>query len=86
MRPEFCWGFKVFNFPNFFPVYGVNVTEYFNTTIVDATLEKTKKSIAVHMYGSGGKMFKIYKSERSAYRVLMEQNCPKVYEAAEEVF
>lgn len=86
MKPEFCWGFKVFDFPNFFPVWGNNVTEYFNTTTADAVLEKTLNTIAVHMYGSGGSQYKIYKSERSAYSALMQKNCPKVYEAAEEVF
>lgn len=86
MQPEYYWGFKVFPSSDFFPIHVSNTSEFFDEILTEETLKKVKNSVAVHMYSSKSSKFKIDKSNPSAYRILAEQNCPKVFAASEEIF
>lgn len=85
LKPEFCWGFKVFPKDTFYAIHWQNWNEFFdpNPAVVDAALKKTKNSIAVHVWNKLSAKQPILKSgAKTVYGILAENNCPNVFGAS----
>lgn len=85
LKPELCWGLKIYEPSAFFPIHYSKWKEFFETdpTIVKDLLKKVEDAFAIHFNNKVSYEYKISKSEpTNIYRILAEKNCPKVMEAS----
>lgn len=88
MTPEKCRGFKVYPFKEFYPIsYGFS-SDPIHPGMTEQVLEKTKNASVVHFWNSHTKRRIITKSSTTptAYEVIAEKNCPKVFQSCGEQF
>lgn len=87
MTLERCGGFKVFPPSTFFPIDYNNWAEFYDTnqSVVESTLKASQDSIAVHMWNKMSNGIKVVKSKdaKSAFQIMAQKNCPKVFDATE---
>lgn len=77
-----CCGFKIYPSKKFFPIDYSHWTDLFSTDpkIVNKTMEEVKDAIAIYLWNSFSVNKKINNSGPvSAYKMLAEINCPKVF-------
>lgn len=89
MKPEYCWGFKVFGPETFYAIYYPIWRHFFETnpTVVNSTLDKIKNSISIHVWNKLSKNEIIDKNKpKTAYGIVAEKNCPKVFESTGRYF
>lgn len=89
LKPEQCWGLKVYEPPAFFPIHHSQRKDFFetNSTKIDELLDKVENSFAVHFKNDATQKQKILKSQpTNIYRILAEKNCPKVIAASGDQF
>lgn len=83
MTPKACSDFKVHPIETFYPIYHLETIDLFNSTSsgVETTLEKVKKSPAIHLFNSYSFKYKSKYLDETVLKILAKQNCPKVLSA-----
>lgn len=88
MTPEKCRGFKVYPFQEFYPIsYGFS-SDPIDPEMTDEVLKKTKNASVVHFWNShtSGRIITKSNITPTAYEVIAETNCPKVFQSCGEEF
>lgn len=87
--PELCWGFKIFPPNIFYPIHWTKWEILFDTNekSVNEVLGAVANSITVHFWNKLSEKKVIDKANGiTAYGILAERNCPKVFEASGRYF
>lgn len=87
MMPENCWGFKVFPPNEFYAIKWSLWAHFFNANYTAETLAATQNSTAIHVWNKFSHGQQIKKATpQTAYEVIAEKNCPKVFKASGDYF
>lgn len=81
-----CTGFKVFPIEAFYAIPWPKWEHFFDPSFTESVLNRTKNSIAVHIWNrhSTGKVINV--GSKAAYAEFAEKHCPKVYKASGTYF
>lgn len=87
MTPEMCGDFRIFDRREFYAVPWQDWEQFMNEDTVDKVSNETEKSTLIHVWNKYSVQRKIEKDgPKTAYGIVAEENCPKVYRASEDYF
>lgn len=85
MTPEKCNGLKVFPPTEFYAVNFDKWPLFLDVNTADIVLKATENSSVIHLWNHHWRNRVVTKSKtnrKTAYEVIAEKNCPKVFEAS----
>lgn len=81
-----CMGFKVYPIEAFYAIPWLEWSHYFEPTLLEQTLARTKNSFVAHVWNKHSIQRQIKTGTKCAYGVMAAEHCPRVYKAAGEYF